>query len=308
MLIEDLDIDPEALNLEFATEYFQVTNLHLIERFEFVEKILEQDELSESDEKDLEDNAFIPVRYFSALFSHLETKYYQHVKEIATSLLQGTLSEAREKCFQFYGSDDPLRWTDKHQYYITCFIRKGFVAEPLINYLNDLKIASEMLDMCFKIANGQILQIPFVSQEDFGFHLIDPPVYNLAELERLVIAETDIQKKLQLFQNEVLRMKMYLNEYPERVFYESEQEYQIRIKGVHEFISKCESHIRIIKEAMGLQITEQPISSLRADEKRQSSYYVVRAASKHKTDIIKILSAMYDARMFAGEDGKPLTT
>lgn len=33
----------------------------------------------------------------------------------------------------------------------------------------------------------------------------------------------------------------------------------------------------------------------------------VTVASKRKTDIIKILSAMYDARMFAGEDGKPLT-
>lgn len=33
----------------------------------------------------------------------------------------------------------------------------------------------------------------------------------------------------------------------------------------------------------------------------------IRSSFRHKTDIIKILSAMYDAKMFAGEDGKPLT-
>jgi hypothetical protein len=34
---------------------------------------------------------------------------------------------------------------------------------------------------------------------------------------------------------------------------------------------------------------------------------IVKPASRHKTDVIKILSAMYDARMFVGEDDKPLT-
>jgi len=33
----------------------------------------------------------------------------------------------------------------------------------------------------------------------------------------------------------------------------------------------------------------------------------IKLNSRRKTDVIKILSAMYDAHMFAGEDGKPLT-
>jgi hypothetical protein len=43
-------------------------------------------------------------------------------------------------------------------------------------------------------------------------------------------------------------------------------------------------------------------------KKAQPEYCIkVKSASKRKTDIIKILSSMYDAGMFAGEDGKLLT-
>lgn len=37
------------------------------------------------------------------------------------------------------------------------------------------------------------------------------------------------------------------------------------------------------------------------------SYIKVKSASKHKTDIIKILSAMYDTKMFVNDEGNPLT-
>lgn len=72
------------------------------------------------------------------------------------------------------------------------------------------------------------------------------------------------------------------------------------IQSIHQFRNKI---LSLLKE----------YDVLNSDDKlteiytRTSATMPIRIASKHKTDIIKILSAMYDARMFAGEDGKSLT-
>ena len=49
------------------------------------------------------------------------------------------------------------------------------------------------------------------------------------------------------------------------------------------------------------------LDSSTAQEEKVLSYSQIKLASKRKTDFIKLLSSMYDSKMFVSEDGKPIT-
>jgi hypothetical protein len=95
----------------------------------------------------------------------------------------------------------------------------------------------------------------------------------MEELEKKAILEPDSEKKIQLYQNEIFRLKIYLNEYPERLNFESESEYHDRTDDVHEFIHKCESHIQIIKERIDRRVNAgSPNDSLQTYLNKINSY------------------------------------
>ena len=83
-----------------------------------------------------------------------------------------------------------------------------------------------------------------------------------------------------------------------------------RITMLKQFIKTMLGHYeelgKIYLQANNLKIV--PNEDKTPQKKVQlKSDIIVKPASRHKTDVIKILSAMYDARMFVGEDDKPLT-
>lgn len=63
---------------------------------------------------------------------------------------------------------------------------------------------------------------------------------------------------------------------------------------------------RIYLQANNLKIVPKE-DKIAQNKVQLKSGIVVKPASRHKTDVIKILSAMYDARMFVGDDGESLT-
>ena len=72
------------------------------------------------------------------------------------------------------------------------------------------------------------------------------------------------------------------------------------VKSIQDFRSKI---LSLIEEAEVCLDEGTPV----IQKESSKMDVVVRPASKKKTDIIKILSAMYDAKMFADAEGKPLT-
>ena len=298
--------EEDFYSLEIATGLFKEINSDLISCFDSLEAILSKGDCNQTDVEKLKltkPNS-IDVQYFTEFHdyhSHLISVYED--KKLTLCLLNATVLEAKNRAAIFYGSSDAEQWPGKHNDYITEFIRRGFESDYFIEYLETLYSNLQMLDLCFSVAKGVIKQFPVWDEEDFGFQLLKAPIHSMTEVERLASEELDLNKKLLIYQNEILRMQIYMTEYSEKYYYESEKEYKLRIDDVEQFISKCENHCRIIREL----ISGEKTSISLAVPPHKAPKYTIKPAPKKKTDIIKILSAMYDAKMFVGEDGKPVT-
>jgi len=82
-----------------------------------------------------------------------------------------------------------------------------------------------------------------------------------------------------------------------------ESKYEITRKLYPKFEALCRLEIERWESLIGISAENKESEAL--ENKKDKPYFKI--ASKHKTDVIKILSAMYDCKMFVNIDGKPIS-
>ena len=297
--------DDEILySLEYATIYFKQTNNFFLDCFNLIKKIHDNPEYSDEDYDIIDEGVNFPLSYCDELYDRLKHKYYNNVEDIFYSLLDGTLYEAWIFGNELFKTDIVTNDKTKFNSHISKVISNGEDVEELIDFIDSVFAAYLLLDMYFRKAKGEFVYIPFVFDEDRGFHNILAPQANIDVLNKQLNDMSNIADKLLLLENELIRMNIYMAENGTKMTFETEEFAAKRIGQIKDYIQSCKIYLDIIKNTVGLK---QPPLEIPQTSNTKLNGRQFRIAFKRKTDVIKILSAMYDSRMFVDAEGKPIS-
>jgi hypothetical protein len=300
----EINDDEILYGIECATIYFKQTNKIFLDCLNLIKKIHENPEYSDEDFDIIEERVNFPLSYSDELYDRLKHKYCNNLEDIYYSLLDGTLHEAWILGNELFKTDIVTNDKTKFNSHISKVISNGEYVEELIDFIDSVFAAYLLLDMYFRKAKGEFVYIPFVFDDGRGFHNLLAPQANINILNKQLNEMSNIDDKLLLLENELIRMNIYMAENGTKMAFETEEFAATRIGQINDYIQSCKIYLDIIKNTAGLKQTPIEIPQ-KSNTKLDGRHF--RIASKRKTDVVKILSAMYDCRMFVDAEGKSIT-
>ena len=300
----EINDDEILYSIECATIYFKQTNKFFLDCLNLIKKIHENPEYSDEDFDIIEEGVNFPLSYCDELYDRLKHKYCNNLEDIYYSLLDGTLHEAWILGNELFNTDIITDDKTKYNSHKTKIFSNGEYVEELIDFVDSVFMNYKLLDMYFKKSKGESVYIPFVFDDGRGFCHILAPQANINVLIKQLNEMSNIDDKLLLLENELIRMNIYMAENGTKMTFETEEFAATRIGQINDYIQSCKIYLDIIKNTAGLKQTPIEIPQ-KSNTKLDGRHF--RIASKRKTDVVKILSAMYDCRMFVDAHNKPIT-
>jgi hypothetical protein len=137
----------------------------------------------------------------------------------------------------------------------------------------------------------------FVPDPRFDFNQLK------AELDTSEMSSIQKLEYVNLRLYDFLQWQKQYDTYNEWTLFANESKFQITNEYYPNFEKLCRLEIDRWNSMLAIK-TNEPTAAQSAEIAQKKSYKI---ASKRKTDVIKILSAMYDCRMFVDDQGKPVT-
>jgi hypothetical protein len=231
----------------------------------------------------------VDIEYFKSL------DYYYHKREIRRrdtrfmnedifkNILHGTFSETIAKSIEFFGDPKQVEWKEVVNKYRAYFIKYGGEHYLTLIWVIDRLYSNlrELYDDYYSEKNN--------FEEWFPFSDI---VTEAEDIE-------DLEERKQFYIRTIIDCKEFCLK---EEYFKVEENVQVQ------FLNKCHKAIEIID----FQLNNKPITVIESIRNSQpientETSLNYRLASKRKTDFIKLLSSMYDTKMFADADGKPAT-
>jgi len=263
---------------EVIDEYKKVNLVHL-QTMERIDKIILNNEVTDEDSD-----------YFEELdlsFSKMELDRKSinlNGEEITESILHATLIETYNKSKIFFGNNDVYQWKVKEKEYKAFFIKLGQHVQLMISTVGRLYTFQtdifKAFDTNYKKYNS------FSEVCDF-----DALLYEAEKISDLT------QRRLLILNMYVGARKLYLHMTEDRKTESLQTEYENFIKKCEEYLELIDFQIDNASKSNSMEVQQPLVSAL-----IPSSTF--KLAPKKKTDFIKVISAMYDAKIFVGEDGK----
>lgn len=250
-----------------------------------IEEIITRDEMFDEDKEYLEDCDL----FFNEISLNRRCKMVYDA-DIFESVLHATLLETYNRSKIFFGNDDANYWKIKEKEYKAYFIKKGCHIQFMIKLIGSLYFNQKSIYEAFNT--------DFENKEDFS------EFYDISNLINYVEENTeykDLNKRRLYFVDEIINCKKFYLVISPKTKNENFH------KAYNAFIENCEKYIELIDyEIKNKCVPENNIKVTNITNKIPSSNNY-RIASRRKTDVIKILSAMYDSRMFVDTQGKHAT-
>ena len=266
-------IEPnEGLNMQSIIDEYKTVNQSFIKAMDFILDIVSRKELTDADIQFVDQ---LNIYYKKRKINCRDAMNMD--KGIFTSILHGTLYETYEKSLQFFGNADVHKWNLKQDEYNAFFIKLGGA---------HFKSMILLVDKLF--SNLKELYIDYKQNENrFDRY------FNFEEFAEIADEIVDLNDRKKFFVQKVHDCNKLCSS---RAYYDTYG------NECMTFISKCKKAIEIIDSELEIIKSEESNTT-----KNQLGSFKFKLASKKKTDFIKIMSAMYDARMFETEDGFLIT-
>jgi len=277
--ISDFEIDKD---LNLLLSYYQKLNENFVTAINIFEKIFETKTILNEDVDILKG---LDVNYE---FHFLNTDdWNRYGKDIIKSIFKATLNKSYGLALNFFEEYKNHTWEEVLCDYKVKLIKIGYEVPFLIDFIT--KLESNLTQMCDKY-------YAFTSVDD---SLNLDQIYDFSKLNDEASEQKDLLKRKQEYVNSIADIDLFCLEFE---LCDEDKEYR------DEFIRKCNEAIKIV-EFLILNSTNSSLvkntTIIDEDIKLNSNKYKI--ASKRKTDFIKLLSAMYDARLFLDAEGNPAT-
>ena len=249
-------------------------NTVFIRAMDKIQQIIDLNKVTEED-----------IAYLKALniyYSPLTQKKYAFLnedKDLKRNILEATLLETYVRAQEFFNINYFVERDEKLNAYKNKFIQFGIEIDFMLKFLIKLKNLLECLYLDFVIFLFS-LDTPTM-EEEFDF------IYFLKKANK----ENDLRKRKQIYINAIAEYDMSC------IIDDIDSNDEI----IHEaFKQKCQKAIAVIDNQ--LQHTSSP-APIPEPEQTIDKIHKFRLSKSRKTDFIKIVSAMYDTRMFETENG-----
>ena len=258
----------EGLDMQSIIDEYKTVNQGFIKAMDSILDIVSRNELTDADFQ------FINQLDFYYQKRKINSRDTMDMDEgIFTTILHGTLSEAYGKSLLFFGNMDVHKWNLKQDEYNVFFIKSGGVHfKSMIQVVDKLYLNLKELYFDYK-------------RNDNRFDRY----YNFDEFAEKADEIVDLKDRKKFFIqaihdcDKLCSSKTYFDNYGNECL---------------AFISKCKKAIEIIDSELEIIKSDEPDTT-----KNQLGSPKFRLVAKKKTDFIKIISAMYDNRMFETEGG-----
>jgi hypothetical protein len=276
-------MDPEkGISMEVLTNYLQWISTSFNS---FLDKLIE---IETNDGYLMSDVGYLDEIELCFVDRILDEQFIRdYGKGIERTIYMAGLSEIVKKLNSFIGDSKTGNWEDKIESLKIIVVKQNIECKQMFYMLKRFEyFAQELAETYTKIV-----------EPDYDFSLFEPE-FNFWDLCVDADSLTDINKRRELFVNAKIKALKWLIE---ECINESSR------SRCNEFVERCQQSIELIDYEISQMVSVSNGNILHRAVKTDFNAYSIKPAPKKKTDIIKILSAMYDANMFAGEDGKLLT-
>jgi hypothetical protein len=253
----------EGSDMQSIIDEYKTVNQVFIQAMDFILDMVSRNELTDAD--------FQLIHQLDFYYQKREMNSRDAMnmdKGIFTTILHGTLSETFEKSLLFFGNNDAHKWNLKQDEYKAFFIKLGgFHFRAMIQVVD--KLYSNLKELYFDYKGNDNRFDRYFNFEEFtekGDEIVD-----LNDRKNFFIQTIHDCNKL-------CSSKRYFDSYGNECL---------------TFISKCKKAIEIIDTELDIKKSEESNTTM-----NQSGSPKFRLVAKKKTDFIKIVSAMYDNRMF----------
>jgi len=263
-------------DLEEIINDLKVANKKIIDRFEAIESIILKNKVTDEDVKyikKIDSENYTYDEFFQISFD-IDT-------EIVSNIVDATLSEARNKCIDFFETKKNKDTYPRLYEYTKIFIRLNKDVHYFIRFLDNLEkqlIELESIwDFCSEYSGS------------FNFKIL------LNEANK----ESDLNKKKQVYVDAIAAYSMYWidNEY---IFKKSDKEYEQALEHFEDYKFGCQKAIDVIDFQLKNNST---IISTQEIGNNVTEFSKFKLSKRKKTDFIKIINSMYGCRFFQTENG-----
>jgi len=270
-----LNLSPEVSVIELFNK-FKFKNNEFIRAMELVDVLVDANQITGGDIETLRgfdikyDLIRLPARDFRSQGAELQK-----------SIMERTMKEAFDRSMLFFGDTDPENLSNYLNHYKIKFLEKGIETEFMLDYISILEMN------LIRFRTEYQMQVYFDHPIDLS------SMFNIQRISLEAQYEPDL----------LIRKKIFVDAKTECDFFclgltltpLEESIYQEIITTCTKAIEVIDFHIQNSPPVVNSVNDNLPIYTPAAP--------VFRLAPKRKTDFIKIVSAMFDARMFETEDG-----
>jgi len=270
-----LNLSPQVSVIELFNK-FKFKNKEFIRAMDLVDELVDANQITG---ENIETLRGFDIKY--DLIRLASKNFRSQWAEMQKSVMESTMKEAFDRSMLFFEDTDPENLNVYLNTYKMKFLRKGIETEFMLETISILEMNLNRFRMEYQMLVFFDLPIDLTS------------MFNIQRISLEAQYEPDLIIRKQIFFNtraecELFCLGLSLTQ-PEESIYQ-------------EIITKCTKAIEVIESL--IQNSTTAVSSVQEN----SSVYIpaaprFRLAPKKKTDFIKIVSAMYDARMFETEDG-----
>jgi hypothetical protein len=271
----NLNLTPEVSIIEFFDK-FKFKNKEFIKSMDKLDELVDAHQITGEDIETL--NGF-NIKY--DLISLPARDFRSQVAEMQKSIMESTLKEAFDRSMLFFGDTDPEDLSNYLNHYKIKFLQKGVKTEFMLDYISILEM------------NLNRFRSEYQMQVFFDHPIDLSSMFNIQRISFEAQYEPDLLIRKKIFVDaktecELFCLGLSLTPLEESIY--------------QEIITTCTKAIEVID--FHFQNSPQDVNSVNDNSpKYMPAAPRFRLAPKKKTDFIKIVSAMYDARMFETEDG-----
>jgi len=241
----------------------------------FIDKLIEIEDKNSIEDSDVKYLTSIELGYYDRELH--ATAFKEFGNDIEEKIYIATLSDLISRFVDYMGDCNKVSWSDKIDSLKIKIIQIGVESKQMFYLMERFSYFSQRItknydDLINPVYNYEI-------EQKFSF-------WNLCAE---VVFEDDVDKKRKLFVDAMIEISRWQIEQC------ITDEHDAHCK---DYIERCQKSIDLID----YKKTQNRNDGITLNNLKSSSFKI---ASKKKIDFIKIISAMYDAKMFVGEDGKP---
>ena len=284
-IIEKFSQPIGGYELTEVVDAYKRLNADHLQVMDRIEEIIKRDEIYDEDKEYLADCDL----FFNKISLNRRCKM-EYDADIFESVLHATLIETYNRSKIFFGNDDANYWKLKEKEYKAYFIKKGCYVEFMIKLIGSLYYNQKSIYDAFNT--------DFENKEDFS------EFYDISNLINYVEENNeykDLNRRRLYFVDEIINCKKFYLVISPKTKNDNFH------KAYNAFIENCEKYIELIDYEIKNKCVPENNTKVTDITNKIPTSNNYRIASKRKTDVVKILSAMYDSRMFVDANNKPIT-